>query len=117
MRKTGAIVTSHFRTGDEIISGDIYTYFDFSYYNHTGETTKLLSKYGVTGYGESSLLYDRANEIVVNDLSSLHPTSGKVWVVGKPGQRDYFDHVPPNWRAETPRYIDGVCAVQAFRVN
>lgn len=97
MKKVGEYVNASFRPGDEIVSGELYTYFDFSYYNHTGTTTKLLAPNGVDGYGESSLLYDRSAEVVVRHFSDARPASGRVWVIGKPGQNDDFK-VPDNWR-------------------
>jgi mannosyltransferase len=117
MRYIGELVSQAYRPGDEIVSGELYTYFDFSYYNHTGHLLKLLEPDGVTGYGESSLLYDRADQIVVQNYTELHPASGHVWVIGKTGQHDYFDDVPGNWTPIGPHYTAGYSAAQEYAVT
>jgi uncharacterized membrane protein len=117
MRQIGEVVNHQYRQGDDILSGELYTYFDFSYYNHTGYLLKLWSKNGVNGYGESSLLYDRADQIVVHNLSDLHPASGFVWVVGKTGAHDYYDKVPSNWTPVGLKYTAGYSAVQEYQVT
>ncbi len=117
MRQLAAIVNPQVCAGDEVISGELYTYFDFSYYNHTGHLLKLLAPDGVTGYGETSLLYDRADQIVVHDYAELHPASGQVWVIGKTGQHDYFSAVPANWQAVGTHYQLGYVAAQQYSVG
>lgn len=118
MRVIGAYVTSHYAPGDEIISGELYTFFDFSYYNHTGAQVHLWSRNGINGYNESSLIYDRANEIVVENLTDIHPQSGRLWMVGKSGYHQYFDPkiIPKNWTPMGPHITAGYCAVQEYRV-
>lgn len=117
MRLTAAYVNSRFQPGDVVVAGEIYVYFDFSYYNQTGQTMKLLAPDGVTGYGESSLLYDRGDQIVARNYADLHPASGIVWVVGKTGQHDYFDKVPANWQKIGPEFMAGYTAAQRYRVD
>jgi len=119
MRAIGAYVTSHYRPGDEILSGEIYTFFDFSYYNHTGAIVHLWSTNGVNGYNESSLIYDRASQIVVEQLSTIHPRSGNLWVVGEPGYQKYYDPkvIPKAWVPTGPKIIAGNSAVQEYRVG
>ena len=98
MGTVGGYVTEHYQKGDAIVSGELYTYFDFSYYNHTGQTTQLLSKEPLDGYGETSLLYDRQDDIVVPSLYSIKNAS-RVWVVGKVGEKEYYStEIPYNWR-------------------
>jgi mannosyltransferase len=97
MRGVAGYVNRHYKAGDIVISGELYTYFDFSYYNQTGQTAKLLSPDGLSGYGESSLLYDRADQIVAAGYGEVHPTTGRAWLIGKPGEHDYYN-VPPNWQ-------------------
>jgi len=117
MAAIGAYVNAHYQPGDEILSGELYTFFDFSYYNHTGEQTRLWSKNGVNGYGESSLIYDRPNEVIVHNLADLHPESGRVWVVGKIGQKDYYTKIPANWVPIGPKITAGQSAVQEYQVG
>lgn len=117
MRDVAAIVNARFEPGDGLLSGELYTFFDFSYYNRTGTQVQLWSKNGVNGYGESSLIYDRADSIVVRNLSDMRPRSGYVWVIGKTGAKDYFDKVPSFWHQVGPRYTAGYTAAQKFRVD
>lgn len=118
MREVGAMVRANYQPGDEIVSGELYTFFDFDYYNTTGAATRLYAKNGVNGYGESSLIYDRESEIIVRDLNTIRPVSGYVWMVGKSGEgKEYFEQVPDNWVAATPRYLFRDSAVQRFRVQ
>ncbi|HSX41508.1 MAG TPA: glycosyltransferase family 39 protein [Candidatus Saccharimonadales bacterium] len=117
MRDIAAIVNDQYQPGDAILSGELYTFFDFSYYNHTDTQVQLWSKNGVNGYGESSLIYDRADQIVVHDLKDIHPKSGYVWVVGKTGTKDYYTKVPSTWTPVGEHYTAGYSAVQKFRVS
>ncbi|TAK89690.1 phospholipid carrier-dependent glycosyltransferase [Patescibacteria group bacterium] len=118
MREVGKLVSTNYVPGDEIVSGELYTFFDFSYYNTTTIPTKLYAQNGVNGYGESSLIYDRADQIVVKDLSTLRPASGYVWMIGKSGDgKSYFEQVPANWQTVGPRYQFRDSAVQRFKVN
>jgi mannosyltransferase len=118
MKVIGNYVNTHYRPGDEILSGELYTFFDFSYYNHTGATVHLWSKNGVDGYSESSLIYDRASQIVVEQLDTIHPASGKLWVVGKPGYKQYYDPkiIPSDWRPIGPRVTAADSTVQEYLV-
>jgi mannosyltransferase len=117
MKKIGAIVNAQATPGDEIVSGELYTFFDYSYYNHTGIQTMLWSKNGVNGYGETSLIYDRADQIVVRNLVDLHPTSGYLWMVGKTGTKDYYTKIPANWTPVGQKYEYGTSAVQRFKIT
>lgn len=118
MRKVGAVVNEGFKSGDEIVSGELYSFFDFSYYNRTDTPTRLYAKNGVNGYGESSLIYDRSDSLVVQDLGDLRPASGFIWMVGKSGEgKEYFEQVPVNWRPVGPKQVYRDSAVQKFRVE
>ena len=117
MREIGRVVNEQYQNGDEIISGELYTFFDFSYYNKTATETKLWAKNGINGYGETSLIFDRADQVVVKDLAVINPSSGYVWVVGKTGPKDYFDKVPANWQPVGPKYEYGYSAAQKFAVS
>ncbi len=96
MGAVGSYVSQNYQAGDTIISGELYTYFDFSYYNRTGQPTLLLSKDRLNGYGETSLLYDRQDELVVHSLNDI--TARRVWLVGKTGEHDYYQNAPSNWQ-------------------
>jgi len=97
MKKVGNYVNTQYQPGDEIISGELYTYFDFTYYNHTGYTARLIAPGGITDYNEDSLLYSRRSYIGLSGFSQAHPTDGRVWVIGKPGNNGDFK-VPASWQ-------------------
>ena len=97
MGAVGQYVNSNYQRGDIIVSGDLYTYFDFDYYNHTGATTRLLVDSKPTGYGETSLIYDKPNVMVyrLNDINHAN----RVWIVGKAGDKSYYTSaIPSDWR-------------------
>lgn len=96
MDTVGDYVSSHVKQDDTIVSAELYTYFDFSYYNRSSVPTKLLYKDTMTGYGETSLVYDKP-EILVKHISDI--TSPRVWVIGKTGDHDYFTtEIPTHWK-------------------
>lgn len=118
MGRVAEYVDAHYLAGDEIVSAELYTYFDMSYYctkcidrrNRQVDlvipeiypapvTTLRLNTSGgrPNGYGESSLLYDRAEQIYVDDLATIQPVSRRVWLVGKPGNKPYWTNPPANW--------------------
>lgn len=108
-------VEQSYQTGDEIISAELYTYFDFSYYCGRNKTCRdsyfdtpatdmksAIVRLNTTssrpnGFGESGLLYDRADQIYVDNLALVRPASGRVWLVGKPGDKPYWKNLPANW--------------------
>jgi mannosyltransferase len=118
MRNIAAYVNHHYQPGDELISGEIYTFFDFTYYNKTGVQDHIWLPQGVNGYAESSLFYDRANQIVVRKLSTIHPASGKLWMIGKTGYQPYYDPrvLPSDWRPIGPKIQAGYVVVQEYQV-
>ena len=117
MRAVASQVNAQYQPGDVLVAGELYVYFDFSYYNHTGTLAQLLAPDGVSGFGESSLLYDGADQIVVKDLRQLRPDSGYVWVIGKTGPHNYFDQVPGTWETAGPKIEAGYSAAQRYRVG
>ncbi len=96
MRDIGEIVSQEASNGDQLVAGELYVYFDFSYYNHTNLPLYLYAPSGVSGYGETGLLYDRP-QLILASYAQLSPASGYVWVIGKAGTGD-FDAVPPSWK-------------------
>lgn len=114
MGQTAEFVNQQYQDGDTIVSAELYTYFDFSYYNQTGSQIKLLSENPLGKYGEYSLLYDRPN-IRVADFADIE--SDRVWVVGKTGEKEYFTTgVPDNWTLVS-RFSAGDSAVQLYLVE
>ena len=96
MGTIGGVVTNNYRPGDVIVSAELYTFFDFSYYNHTGAPVKLLSANEFGAYGEWSLLKGREHLRVAH----LHDIqASRVWLVGKTGEHDYYEtDTPSTWR-------------------
>lgn len=99
MREVGREVVQYYQAGDEIIAGEIYVYFDFSYYNRTGKTVNILAnpQWIAQGFGESSLIYDKVNLIVRENLKDFMPQNGRLWLVGKP-YGDYYKNIPSSWK-------------------
>ena len=97
MSEVAQTVNDGFRTGDKIVSAELYTFFDFSHYNQTRQTVHLLSEGELSGHGETSLVYDRQQEIVYHSLADIQ--AKRVWLVGKVGEKDYFTtQTPNNWQ-------------------
>lgn len=96
MGHEASIVNNNFQENDVIVSAELYTYFDFSYYNKTGEPVLLLSSNPFGKYGEYSLLSEKP-ELRVADLHDI--SAPRVWLVGKTGEHDYYTTlIPTNWR-------------------
>ena len=114
MGAVGDYVSKNYQPGDAIISGELYTYFDFSYYNQTSQPTLLLSKDRLSGYGETSLLYDRQDELVVHSLNDV--TAKRVWLVGKTGEHDYYKNTPSSWQP-VQRLEAGDSVVQLYTLS
>lgn len=96
MGRAMAVVNQNFRQGDKIISAELYTFFDSSYYNRTEQPIYILSENPFGKYGEYSLLHDKPQLRVAN-LSSI--SAKRVWLIGKPGDHDYFTtKIPNSWK-------------------
>ncbi len=116
MRQTGQAVSAQFSNGDALVAGELYVYLDFSYYNKTNTVLKLYAPGGISGYGETSLFYDNQAQIVVTDFESIKPATGKVWVVGKAGDKSYYKEVPSSWAQDA--YIqNGEAVARRYQVT
>jgi len=141
MGKVGAYVNSKIQPGDQIVSAELYTYFDFSYYCLPCIDTRnrqqpqpdrpiapaamapsdIQLRLNTTGsrpngYGESALLYDRADTIYLDNWDMIRPQSGRVWLVGKPGDKPYWQELPSNW-VELDRFETNSSAVRLYQVQ
>ena len=113
MSEVAGRINSGFMVGDSIVSGELYTYFDGSYYNSTGTTILLYSGSGrPNGYGESGLIFDKG--VYLDSYNEL--SSKRVWVLGKTGQHSYFDNVPSNWKL-LESYSAGYSAVRLYQIQ
>ena len=113
MGEAADFVNRNFQQGDMIVSAELYTFFDLSYYNQTGSQVNLLSSKPFGKYGEMSLLHDKQHLRVANfeDI-----TAKRVWVVGKTGEHDYFsEKIPGNWTHEE-QFEAGDSAVRLYKV-
>jgi mannosyltransferase len=98
MLRLKEIYDTNKKSGDMVLSGELYTFLDGSYY-FGYDNIKLLSE-KVDGYGETSLFYDYQSKLLIkkSDLSLMR---GRVWVVGKTGDKDYFSkNTWPGWSAK-----------------
>lgn len=97
MSKIGNEVSSNYQAGDIIVSAELYTFFDFSYYNRTDSPAHLYYRDRLDGYGETSLIYDKQDKIVINSLDKIN--AKRVWLVGKTGDKPYFNQeIPSTWQ-------------------
>jgi hypothetical protein len=91
-------VKKEMKVGDVVLSGELYTFLDGSYYMGYGNLKLLSDK--VDGYGETSLFYDKQSDYLVNK-ASLARLGRRVWVIGKTGDKDYFtSKVWAGWRSK-----------------
>lgn len=94
MSRVMGFINQNYRTGDRIISGELYVYFDGSYYNKTGSSFLLYTGSGrPNGYGESGLIYDK--NVYLDNFANI--PSGRVWILGKTGDQSYYKNLPSNW--------------------
>ena len=95
MSRVMGFINQNYQAGDRIISGELYVYFDGSYYNKTGSNFLLYTGNGrPNGYGESGLIYDK--NVYLDNYNQIN--KGRVWIVGKTGSHLYYDNVPSNWK-------------------
>lgn len=113
MREVFSVVNSNALPTDKLIAGELYTYFDGSYYNHTGLPMQLYTGFGrPNGYGESGLIYDR--NVYIDSWAGVAP--GRVWVIGKTGDQKYFDNIPANWQLVSTEQ-DGYSVARLYQVK
>ena len=102
-----------FNTNDNIIAGELYVYFDGSYYNKTGQKIYLYTgKTKPNGYGESGLLYDKS--VYLDSFDSID--SNRVWLIGKTGEQNYYQSVPGTWKL-LEAYSAGYSEVRLYQVQ
>ena len=95
MSRVMVFINQNYQAGDRIISGELYVYFDGSYYNKTGSNFLLYTGNGrPNGYGESGLIYDK--NVYLDNLRNI--PSGRVWILGKTGDQSYYKNLPSNWK-------------------
>jgi mannosyltransferase len=119
MRDTANDILAGYQPGDSVVSAELYTFFDMSYYMnqyHLGQLRLLRSGETIDGYGVTSLIYDRLDGIILEDYADLKPSSGYVWVIAQETREDFFTKVPANWQTIGPRGHEGRVETQRFFV-
>ncbi len=120
MRDTANDIVSMHQPGDAVVSAELYTFFDMSYYMreyNLGQLRLLRTTETIDGYGVTSLIYDRMDGIILEKYEDLRPTSGYVWLIAQETREDFFAKVPASWTPSSPRFHDGRVEVQRFLVQ
>lgn len=89
MKLLSETVKKEMKSGDILLSGELYTFLDGTYY--LGDKNIRFISEPVDGYGESSLFYDQQGQYVISkdSLASLG-SNHRIIVIGKTGDKDYF---------------------------
>lgn len=120
MRDTADHIVAIYKPGDAVVSAELYTFFDMSYYmtqNNLGQLRLLRGTETIDGYGVTSLIYDRLDGIMLEKYSDLHPSSGYAWLIAQETREDFFNNAPASWQPTGPRYHDGRVEVQRFKIQ
>jgi uncharacterized membrane protein len=113
MREVYSVVNTDYVPHDRLIAGELYTYFDGSFYNHTDQPMQLYTGFGrPNGYGESGLIYDK--NIYVDNWAAV--PKGRVWIIGKTGDQRYFSNLPSNWQLVKTE-ADGYSVAKLYQVQ
>ncbi len=89
MKALSEAVKKQMKPGDIVLSGELYTFLDGSYY--FGDKNIRLISNPVDGYGESSLFYDQQGDYIVSQNEELAlSTDHRIFIVGKTGDKPYF---------------------------
>lgn len=91
MKALSEAVKKEMRPGDIVLSGELYTFLDGTYY-FGDKNIKLISN-PVDGYGESSLFYDQQKDYIVSNNQTIAlGTDHRIFIVGKTGDKKYFSN-------------------------
>ncbi|MDQ5943368.1 MAG: Membrane protein [Patescibacteria group bacterium] len=102
-----------YQASDMVLAAELYVYFDGSYYNKSDQKMYLYT--GINkpnGYGESGLLYDKS--VYLESYDDIE--NGRVWLIGKTGEQDYYRSVPDNWKL-LEQYSAGYSEVRLYQVQ
>jgi mannosyltransferase len=94
MRQLTGAIAANFQPGDNLLAGDFYTFFDFSYYAKQFKLSSPVLAYvpnQFPGCCEGRSLLADQPQLVLKSFNNEHPASGYIWVIGHPGAHDYFD--------------------------
>lgn len=87
MKALSSTVKTQKQEGDILVSGELYTHLDGSYYLGYGDL--IFMSEPVDGYGETSLYYDQQNKYTINQ--DQVGNYDRVWLIGKSG-KDYWNN-------------------------
>ncbi|MDD3480656.1 MAG: glycosyltransferase family 39 protein [Patescibacteria group bacterium] len=87
MKEAVNSVKTQKQEGDLVISGELYTFLDSSYY-FDYEGIRWMGE-PVEGYGETSLFYDQGEKYMISEDEVFG--ENRVWVIGKTGDKEYWD--------------------------
>jgi mannosyltransferase len=100
MRALSEVVSNQSQNGDLLVSGELYTHLDGSYY--LGYGNLFFMSEPVDGYGETSLYYDQQEVYILNNDQVLE--SDRIWLIGKAGKGYWDDDI---WSAyDSLTYFD-----------
>ncbi len=106
-------LTQGFMPGDQVVAGELYVYFDGSFYNSTQSPLFLYTGNGrPNGFGESGLIYDK--NIYIDSYSQI--SRGRVWLLGKTGSHSYYDQIPSNW-VLVESYTAGYSEIRLYQIQ
>ncbi|WP_347929049.1 glycosyltransferase family 39 protein [Pseudomonas helvetica] len=111
------------RPDDGVVVVNRFLYYPFAYYNKTGVTPMLytpLQQDGTSGrpdgYQTSTLTQQNADKVYLDNLETLTPGSGRVWVLDGRGDGAQQVVIPENWRL-LDTFIQGDGDVRLFSVS
>lgn len=114
MENATEVINQNYQEGDEVISAELYTFFDSSYYNQTDTEIKLLSEKPFGKYGEYSLVHDRP-DLRIAKLDDVK--AKRVWLIGKTGEQEYFTKdIPKNWQETKTSFEGGDSVVRLYEI-
>ncbi|MBI4101108.1 glycosyltransferase family 39 protein [Candidatus Microgenomates bacterium] len=112
MKDLAQAINDNYQAGDAIVSTNLSTYFDIRYYNRTSAQVRLHVERVPDGIGNTSLVYDRS-DILLLDYNQLKPKTGRIWLVTD--SHDAQPQVPANWQRQQ-RTQAGYAAIQEYLI-
>ena len=114
MEKVMSHINNYPVQGTPIVAGELYVYFDGSFYSHSTQSLELYTGQGrPNGYGESGLIYDK--NVYLDSYNLVQPGT-KLWLLGKTGSHTYYDKVPSSWTL-IDEYTSGYIEARLYQVN
>lgn len=110
-RESMNVINQNFRTGDIIISSEIYIYFHPIYYNLTGQKITLLQPEANDQRGEWGLVQNIQTPITPT-LSEVKEK--RIWLISREKTHEkYLKKVPPSWKLNR-RHLTGDVIIELY---